>query len=142
MASACLVWNEHKRCRRPSWLLSTYLCISGLLDLAQARSLWLRSGLDENAGAFSGTVASKLVLLVLEEIPKTNLLTEKPRSKNEPISPEVVGGLFNRTMFWWLNSFFKKGYRAIFGILDLPSLQDDHRSKWLLDQFATEWGKG
>lgn len=139
--SACLVWNEHKRCWRPSSLLSIYFSLTGLLDLAQARSLWLRPGLDGIAGVFAGTVATKLILCVLEEVPKTDLLTTQSRHRDVSISPEATGGLFDRTMFWWLNPLFKKGYKAAFGIMDLPALQFDHSSKHLSDQFAAEWGK-
>lgn len=93
------------------------------------------------AGLFIAVVAAKTSLLVLEEIPKTNLLQHTITSQGAN-APETVGGLFNRTLFWWLNSVFKKGYSSLISIANIPPMRDDLCSERLLKQITAQWKIG
>ncbi|ROW08715.1 hypothetical protein VPNG_06410 [Cytospora leucostoma] len=86
-----LVYAEHKHSIRPSKLLGIYLFASGLVDLAQARSLVAQRPLTITpiAGVFIAALVLKFVLLLLEEIPKDEGTHEKAPA-------ESTSGPFNR----------------------------------------------
>lgn len=132
-----LSYYEHKRSIRPSSLLSGYLFLSVLLDLAQARTLWIRNGLEGVAVVFILALAAKSVLLILEEAPKTALLVEKSKD----IAPEATSGLINRTVFWWLNAVFQRGYHTLIDMPDLDALEEKLTSDWLLEIMGKQWAK-
>lgn len=132
-----LSYIEHKRSIRPSSLLSGYLFLSVLLDLAQARSLWIRHGLERVAVVFILALSIKSVLLLLEEAPKTGLLVEKFKD----VAPEATSGIINRTVFWWLNVVFKRGYRTLIDMPDLDALEEKLTSDWLLETVGKQWAK-
>jgi hypothetical protein len=64
-------------------------------------------------------IVFKIVLLLLEEVPKTNLLQRKS-SEFANHGYEAVSGLWNRSFFWWLNSTLVDGFRSI---LEIGSLE-------------------
>ncbi|KAM4062897.1 hypothetical protein HRG_007715 [Hirsutella rhossiliensis] len=69
-AMASLLYTEHRHAFSPSLLLSTYLLVSALLDVVGIRSLFLRGDLDALGAVASATLALKLVMTGLEEVPK------------------------------------------------------------------------
>jgi ATP-binding cassette subfamily C (CFTR/MRP) protein 1 len=126
VAMVSLVYTEHRYSDTPSMLLSIYLTISILLDIALVRSLFLRGGpLLAIAALTSTALAIKILLIVLEEAPK-----------------ERSSGLWNRTIFWWLNTTFKKGFRSFLAIDDLSALDHYLDSTRLTSNLEQKWNTG
>ncbi|KAF6821893.1 ABC multidrug transporter [Colletotrichum plurivorum] len=128
-----LVYLEHDRSIRPSKLLSTYLFVSALVDLAQARSLLLqRPATPTQIGAvFAALLATKLILVLLEELPK--------REASKAPSKEEVSGPLNRSVFGWLNPLFFRGARGLLRVDDLGSIDRKFDSARLLSALGSAW---
>ncbi|KAJ5862500.1 hypothetical protein N7455_006568 [Penicillium solitum] len=125
-----LLYAEHRYSYSPSLLLSVYLSITILLDIAYVRSLFLRGSLDAIGAVTTAIIATELLVLVLEQIPKRGPAILKT-------SKEFSSGLWNRSAFWWLNSTFSKGYYSFLQVDDLYSLDhnlDSYRLASKLDQ--------
>ncbi|CAI6338803.1 unnamed protein product [Periconia digitata] len=112
---------EHSRSPRPSMLLSTYLFLILLLDIAQTRTLFLSSHDQPEVVysiLFSTTVALEAVILHLEAIQKTRWTQWDHKAH----SPEETGSIFNIGVFYWLNNLFRLGYSKILALEDLYPL--------------------
>ncbi|KAE8374500.1 P-loop containing nucleoside triphosphate hydrolase protein [Aspergillus bertholletiae] len=136
-----LSYAEHNYAVRPSLLLSIYLFITLLFDIAKARTLWLRELADINRVITiltSVAVGVKALLLLLETVEKRRILHNA--YKNYP--PEATGGIFNRFFFWWLNPLFKTGFFKILAVEDLFALDKQLASKTLHDSLETMWNNG
>src|SRR5687767_1779542 len=96
VALASLILVEHRSSTKPSKLISGYLAVTVILDIAQVRTFWIRS-MWAIAAVFTASFAFKIVLLILEETPKP--------STGEKI-PETSSGVVSRSFFWWLNNLF------------------------------------
>ncbi|OBT93873.2 hypothetical protein VE01_08497 [Pseudogymnoascus verrucosus] len=134
-----LVYAEHKRSIKPSIVLSVYLALSTLLDLAQGRSLFLQDNIGSTAlaGLFVATLATKLTLLLLEELSKHTLLIAKLQDS----AVESTSGPINRAIFWWINQLFFKGFRTLLGVGDLGSIDKKFSSNLLLSKLCYFWDK-
>lgn len=117
-------------------LLSIYLSITILLDIAVVRSLFLRADLGAVGAVSAAAVAVKLLILALEEIPK------RGSAASLKTSNEVASGLWNRSVFWWLNSTFRKGFKSFLFIDDLPSLDHQLDSHYLASRLSRKWESG
>ncbi|ETS74059.1 hypothetical protein PFICI_13925 [Pestalotiopsis fici W106-1] len=137
-AVGALFYIEHRRSTAPSKILSGYLFLTILLDVAQARTLFQRAGLRSLAAIFVTSLSIKLVLLLLEEVPKRSLLA--PGLK-ETTSVEKTSGPLSRTVFWWLNSLFRKGFGDILSLGDLSIIQAKFTSRQLQDCLGAVWDK-
>ncbi|KAK9420894.1 putative ABC transporter FUM19 [Seiridium unicorne] len=105
-----LSYTEHRRSIRPSTLLVSYLALSILLDLAQTRTLFLRSPDSGPIQAlFTASLATKLAFVCLEELQKCPLVTDKTKN----LALEATSGPINRSVFWWLNQLFWKGFKSL-----------------------------
>lgn len=146
---ALLSQAEHTRTVRPSFLASGYLTLTILLDVAQARSLWLRPGLGSIAAMFTVALAVKVVMLVLEESSKASLLLQRVRGdggeehdeevKYVALPAETTSGLFSRSLFWWLNSLLYQGFRTVIGMGDLGAIDEKFASDRVLRKAARTW---
>lgn len=126
---------EHSRSIRPSFITGVYLFFSTLLDLAQARTLWLISGDGSLAAVFSSCVAVNVVMLVLESVEKRSFLKEPYRH----YPPEAIGSIFNRSVFWWLNRLFLAGYRRVLNLGDLFETDKELSSLALQHRMRLTW---
>ncbi|KAK1958778.1 ABC multidrug transporter [Colletotrichum sublineola] len=128
-----LVYVEHNRSTRPSKLLSIYLFLTALVDMAQARSLFLQKpNTTEKIGAvFAMSLAMKLLLVLLEEIPKPGV--------PEPSSKEEISGPINRSVFGWLNPLFLQGSRGTLHVEDLGNIDRKFDSARLLSMLSSSW---
>ncbi|KAK2043559.1 P-loop containing nucleoside triphosphate hydrolase protein [Colletotrichum somersetense] len=128
-----LVYAEHRHSTRPSKLLSIYLFISALVDMAQARSLFLQQpNTTEKIGVlFTVSLAMKLLLVLLEEIPKPVL--------REPSSKEEISGPISRSVFGWLNPLFLQGSRGMLNVGDLGNIDHKFDSARLLSMLSSSW---
>ncbi|TIA11583.1 putative multidrug resistance protein [Aureobasidium pullulans] len=133
-ASMCLLSHlEHTKSIRPSALLNFYLFFSVLFDAVQLRTLWEIQGLETVAQVFSSAFGLKVVLLVLEATEKGALLNPPYRNS----APEAKSGLYNRSLFWWLNPFLTVGFKRLIGPDDLYSLDGALSSEVLAERAQT-----
>lgn len=136
LAVTVLLYTEHRRSIRPSTILVSYLALSILFDLAQTRTLFLRSPDNGSIQAlFTASLATKLALLCLEEVPKRPLVVD--RTKN--LALEATSGPINRSVFWWLNQLFFKGFKSLLQVGDLGSIGNKFDSARLLSKLHEVW---
>lgn len=135
LSLALVSYQEHHRSLRPSFLLSGYLAISTLLDGSQARTLWLRGSHRQIAIVFLAIVIIKLITLFIESIQKRHLL-QVPYSR---YSSDALGGIFNRSVFWWLNSLLLRGSSHSVQQQDLPPLDPRLTSETVGIQMEHAW---
>jgi hypothetical protein len=109
---------EHRSSIRPSAVLSAYLFITIILDIAVTRTLWLAVANNAIPGIFTTRLALKVVILVLESLTKTGLFY----ANNESPTIEDTGNIFSRILFLWLNSLLWKGNRHTLSLEDLPRI--------------------
>lgn len=124
-----LVYAEHRYSDSPSLLLSLYLTITILLDIALVRSLFLRGG---HLVTIAALTSAAVILLVLEQAPMH-------ASAGFEASNERSSGLWNRTVFWWLNSTFTKGFRSFLAVDDLSGLDHHLDSHRLASSLEHKW---
>lgn len=128
---------EHVKSTRPSTLLSTYLLISVFFDVARLRSIWLYSVDWKVAVALSASFSVQLLVLLLEAVEKRNFLNAECQDK----SREELAGIYNRSMYWWLNHLFRTGYRSALVPENLDSLDDGLNVRILEQKFRETWTK-
>jgi ABC-type multidrug transport system fused ATPase/permease subunit len=138
IAGLCLLpasFFEHERSPRPSMLLSSYLSLTLLFNIAEARTFWLSSTTSATTAfttVFTTSVALKSILLLLESRPKTKWVTWDTK---EPHSPEETAGIFGLGVYFWLNRLFLKGYGSNLAIDDLYPLDHALKAKPLQENF-------
>jgi ATP-binding cassette subfamily C (CFTR/MRP) protein 1 len=138
VSALCVIpvsYLEHSRSPRPSILLNAYLFLTILLDVAQARTLWLASNhVDEIlfCQLFTAAVAVKALLIVIESQPKSKWLQWGAKE----YSPEETSGVFGLGAFIWLNRLFLEGHRSILTMADLYPLDQNLASGPLYVKFA------
>lgn len=130
-----LAQMEHRRSVRPSTVISAYLAFTILLDLAQARTLWLVGLSTPIATTFTTRLASKLVLVALEAQSKGHVL--KPEYQELP--PEATAGIISKSLQFWLNSLFVTGFRAKLTVDHLSRLDPDLAGAHLSHKFKNAW---
>ncbi|WYZ37828.1 hypothetical protein EsH8_II_001334 [Colletotrichum jinshuiense] len=134
---ALLSWLAHERSVRPSFVLSTYLFLSVLLDTARARTLWMLGPHQAIPAVFTSTLALRAVMILLESTEKRSILV----LQHQGYSKEVTSGTFSRSVFFWLTSLFVNGYRNILRLDDLYPLDPDLASEPLYKKLAGAWEK-
>ncbi|PYH92309.1 multidrug resistance-associated protein [Aspergillus ellipticus CBS 707.79] len=135
LAIVVLVDLEHVRTIRPSFLLSAYLFVTLLLDLARVRTAWLISDSRAYSACLATSVALRLLLLVLENVEKRKWLL--PDEKNRSV--ESVSGPFNRGLFAWLNGLLRRGYTVLLTGDTLPAIHEKLASSNLANRFSDAW---
>ncbi|KAK0652546.1 P-loop containing nucleoside triphosphate hydrolase protein [Cercophora newfieldiana] len=139
VSSLCMIplsYLEHTRSPRPSILFNACLFLTLLLDIAQARTLWLASDNREElsfARLFTSGIAIKVVILVLESVQKTRWIISYDIKDH---SPEETAGLFGLAAYAWLNRLFLQGYNKILKMDDLFPLDYDMASERLYARSA------
>ena len=132
-----LSYLEHTRSIRPSTLLELYLLLSLLLNIPQARTLFLRHNGAAIAAIFVASIAAMLIVWLLEARNKTKDLKEPYRK----YPPEANHGVWNRTFFLWLNPLFIKGFRTLLSLDDLWQTPPDLASEKLQDDVQAVWDR-
>ncbi|KAI8655282.1 hypothetical protein NCS57_01276500 [Fusarium keratoplasticum] len=135
LALAALSYMEHRNSAKPSALISLYLILTIILDLALTRTLWIRSGMQALASIFTVSLVLKTVLLVLEETPKRLNTGEKG-----PVRETSVG-VVNRSFFWWLNHLFVEGFRGLIDLGSLGVLNEKFNTHDLSERIEERWKK-
>ncbi|KAJ9195019.1 hypothetical protein DTO164E3_7003 [Paecilomyces variotii] len=129
--------TEHRKSVRPSTLLSIYLLLSIFLDGVQLRTLFIRHYPSSIAGVFAAAFAVKVLLLISESQSKRPYL----RSPYHHYPPESTSGIFNRTLFWWLNGLFLGGFRKLLSLEDLFQPDEALKSAPLKVKIESIWGR-
>lgn len=132
-----LSYLEHTRSIYPSTLLELYPLLSLLLNIPQARTLFLRHSGTVIAAIFMASIAAMLIVCILEGQNKTKDLKEPFRE----YPPEATHGVWNRMFFLWLNSLFVKGFRSLLSLNDLWHTPPDLASEKLRDDMQTVWDR-
>lgn len=129
---------EHARSPRPSILISFYLALTLLLDVAQTRTLWLASRNqieDTFSRLYTSTVVLKAISLLLESQNKTQWLCWDMKEH----SPEETSGLFGLGAFIWLNRLFLSGYAKVLKVGELYPLDPAMCATNLDKRLARHW---
>jgi hypothetical protein len=116
-------------------LLNSYLFLTLLFDVVQARTLfltWTAKPELTYGSIFTATIALKLGILLLEAQRKTRwvIWNEKERS------PEETSGIFSLGVFFWLNKIFLEGYQKVLKLEDLFPLDTSLHGKTLHKEFS------
>jgi ATP-binding cassette subfamily C (CFTR/MRP) protein 1 len=130
-----LLHLEYRRTVRPSFLVSTYLFVTVILDIPRVRTAWLSTGKTENSACLSASLITKLLILILENVPKRKWLLQNEKLQ----SGESTSGLFNRGLFLWLNGLLRTGYSLLLTGDMLPSIHEKLSSSDLSDKFSSAW---
>lgn len=143
VASICtmaIIFITHAYCLQPSAFLSIFFSLTMLFDIAMARSYFLRDTLGAIAGLQVCVVILKLLLVILEEVPKRSLY--RSEHLRFTASAETVSGFWSRSLFVWLNPLLVFGWRNAFTLDNLPSIGDEFASERLFDEFLPHWTEG
>lgn len=135
---AVLSYFDHSRCIRTSFWLNVYLLFTSVFDIARSRSYSLDAQLNQISILFTTRVAVKVFLAVFEARGKGHLL--RAGYTDEP--PEADAGVYSRSLFWWQNAMFKKGFKNTFSIDDLYQLDTYLRAEYLHGILQSAWDKG
>lgn len=125
---------EHGRSPRPSELLTSYLFLSLLLDVTQARTLYLSSVIAAErtySNLFTAAVVLKSIILVLESQQKSKWIIWNKKEH----SPEETSGIFSLGVFFWLNRLFLAGFKKVLSIEDLYPLDNSLDPNILREKF-------
>lgn len=137
MSLAVLSTLENNSSIRPSLLICTFLLVNSLLDVSQARTLWLQNESRPLAGLFTTSICFRGIILYLEAFEKKSFLKE-PYNK---YPPEALGSVINRSMFWWINKLILKGQKSILSLGDLFDTDKALSSFVLEDRLRASWDR-
>lgn len=130
-----LSYVEHAKSIRTSALLNSYLFFSIAFDISQVRTLWLKSYYEPIVVIFTTTLALKALILFLEALGKYRYLS----SQDQERSPEETAGVFNQSLFIWLNRLIVTGFRKALLMDDLYPISKHMLSEDLLSGFENHW---
>lgn len=111
-AAACVLFVlscfEHSRSITPSSIIGLYLLISLVLDATRLRTFYLIGGYEASSIAhfMSLSLATKFGVLVTEATEKRSILLEN----YQHLPPEQTSGIYNKSVFWWVNPLLKLGF--------------------------------
>lgn len=132
---AFVSYAEHMKTLRPSTLLSLYLPLTVLFDIARARTLWLLRLDLPMAPLFTACVAARAAWLVLEVWQKRRVLLERYRKATE----EEMAGILSRSVFGWLLPLIVSASRKDMGPADLLRLDAELQTARVYGAFEHRW---
>ncbi|KAG5824345.1 hypothetical protein H9Q74_005558 [Fusarium xylarioides] len=135
LMSCVLSRVEHAKSPRPSSLLSLFLAVSLLLDVALLRTLWFVPTDAAIPAVFTAAFALKAIIVVLEGWSKAPYLV----AGSGPHSPEVTAGLYARAVFAWVTPLLLTGFRKLLQPMDLFELDEEMGTAGLIDGFWKHW---
>ena len=123
---------EHVKSIRPSFLISLFLIVTVLFDIARVRTRWL--GQDNVvAGVLTASVAMKCLVLSTEAVEKRGLL------QLQSFSMESTSGFISRSFFWWLTPLLRDGFKRLLSLDDLPAIHEKLDSGRLGQKLRSRW---
>lgn len=128
---------EHSRSVTPSTIIGLYLLVSFPFDVVRLRTYFLLDlfGSRALANLLSLSLAIKLIVLVTEAIEKRSILLEPYRD----LPPEATSGIYNKSVFWWLNPLLILGFRTTLRTDDLFTLDQTLSSADTHKRFHRQW---
>lgn len=129
---------EHIRALRPSTILCLFLGTTLIFDLPRLRTLSFLPHNGTITTLFAVGLITKAVILVLESKEKRALL----KKGYENSSIETTAGVFNRSLFWWLNGLLQKGSKTTLTIDSLPTLDDELKEAANARSLSEKWKDG
>ncbi|OAA72237.1 ABC transporter, transmembrane region, type 1 [Cordyceps fumosorosea ARSEF 2679] len=132
-----LSYLEHTRSVRPSTLLTLYLGLSTLFDLARVRTLLYLQSADHLAAVFLAGFCVKVVIFLLELYEKRRLLRPKWRDS----APEATSSTYSRALFIWLNELMLKGFRSSLTVDTLTPIDADLLQASEPSSLLARWNK-
>ncbi|OAA60779.1 ABC transporter [Cordyceps fumosorosea ARSEF 2679] len=136
LAVVTVVYIQHGHAIRSSAVFGLYLAIGTLIDGTKSRSYFLRH-LTASGAVAAATAAMRLVLLVLEEVPKTKLIID-PELRTIS-NGEATSGFFSRSLFVFLLPMLRSGYNGILVLDDLSDLGIEFAARGLLLTLSDHW---
>ena len=123
----------------PSTIIGIYLIVSFPFDAARLRTFYLLGGFAAQSIAtlLSLSLAIKFGVLVTEAVEKRRILLEPYRH----LPPESTSGIYNKSVFWWLNPLLRVGFGKTLAVEDLYSLDQDLASANIGNQFRGAWAR-
>ena len=124
---------EHSRSVTPSTIIGLYLLVSLLFDAVRLRTLFLLH--DRLAHSLALSLAVKTTVLITEAVEKRAILLNPYRN----LPPESTSGIYNKSVFWWLNSLLFLGFNKTLKVDDLFTLDPALASANVHRRFHTAW---
>ncbi|ETN39964.1 uncharacterized protein HMPREF1541_06191 [Cyphellophora europaea CBS 101466] len=140
-AAACVLFIlscfEHSRSVTPSTIIGLYLLVSFAFDAVRVRTFYLIGGYAARgiAHLLSLSLAAKLGVLVTEAIEKRSILLDPYKE----LPPEQTSGIYNKSVFWWINPLLKVGFDTNLRTDDLFNLDETLASAEVHSRFKTRW---
>lgn len=133
-----VLYIEHVYSLRPSALISIYLSITILFDIAICRSFLLREM--ELPGALTAaTIVIKMVIILMEEMRKKKIIISE--HLRETVGRESLSGFWTIAFVVWINQTLFRGYCHDLTENDLDLLDEAVKSGPLRERFRVEWEK-
>lgn len=125
---------------RSASFVSLSLALSVLGESARARTFYRRSGtgLAQVGDLTIALIVAKLVLIVVEEIPKK---WKESVSQADKYTLESRSGVLDRIWMYWINSILVRGFRTTITMQDILKIGPEFRSKDLTARFDRVWAK-
>lgn len=117
--------------------MGSYLVLSVILDVALARTFWIRQRMDAIAAVFTVALVTKAALLVLEETPKRGSFRDDGDAKK--VSRERSAGVISRSLFWWMNKLFWRASRNLITVDHLGPINEKFDTETLLNTLEARW---
>ena len=128
---------EHDRSVAPSTIIGLYLLVTLPFDIARLRTLFLLKS--ETARTIASIVALstcvKVVTLVAEVVEKRKILL----SQYQHLGPEETSGIYNKSIFWWINPLLRTGFSNVLRVSDLYRLDPTLSSADVERRFTARW---
>lgn len=139
MALGLLLYREHLHAMRASATLSVYLLLSLVIDAIKCRSFLSRPGLAPVGALAAAACGIRLILLVMEELPKKKLLLRIDVSNT--VGGEATSGFWCRSFLLHLNPLLLTGYQSILAMSQLSSIGPDMISRVLHVRIKRYWNQ-
>lgn len=134
----------HRHATQSSMVFSIYLSIAFVFEIARSRSFFLRGNLAAVGALTAVGTAVRILMVVLEELPKPLIAPSPARSVASPdeyLCKEATSGFWNRTMLLWINPTLLHGFRQNLEMEHLAGLGPDFSSEMLSIKFEVVWAK-
>jgi ATP-binding cassette, subfamily C (CFTR/MRP), member 1 len=128
---------EHTRSVTPSSIIGAYLLISLPFDAARLRTFYLLRTFAARsiANLLALSLSVKFGVLVTEAVEKRGILL----APYQDLPPEETSGIYNRSIFWWLNPLLRVGFGKNLNVEDLYTLDNAISSTNVKDRFVPRW---
>ncbi|KAJ5614845.1 ATP-binding cassette transporter [Penicillium herquei] len=120
-AAIVLSFLSDQRAINPSYLLTLYFSSGSILSIPRLRSLWLIHSDTKCRSIWTVMFILTTLAAFAESATKESILLQEVRSK---ASKEELHGIWGRSLFLWINSVLKDGYRVTLQVDDLPDIDD------------------